>query len=51
MKNPIIEAIEKSIEKLPFYFNKEDKLILSEWAYSIYKDGWNNAKLLIKNKK
>ena len=51
--NPIIDIIEESIKKnLPFDFNDDDILIISEWAWGLYQDGWNNCKkLLVKNKK
>lgn len=48
MTNPVIEAIETSVKKLPFEFSDNDVLIITEWAYSLYKEGWNNAKLLLK---
>lgn len=51
MINPIIEAIKKDLKTLPFTFTDKDILILSEWGYSLYMDGWNNAKILLVNKK
>ena len=52
MKDETIKAIEQSIKKdLPFEFSDNDILIISEWAYGIYKDGWNNAKILLKDNK
>lgn len=48
MTNPIIDAIEESVKNLPFEFSDNDVLIITEWAYSLYQDGWNNAKILLK---
>lgn len=50
-KNPVVAAIEESVKKLPFKFSEDDILIISEWAYTIYQDGWNNAKIILKPKK
>jgi len=49
--NIIIEAIKESLRDMPLELSEEDILILSEWGYGLYKDGWNNAKVLLKSKK
>ncbi len=44
MNNKIIKTIEKSLKELPFNFSKKDMLILTEWAYNLYLDGYKNSK-------
>ena len=48
--NVIVKAIENSVKKLPFDFNEKDTLIISEWAYGLYKDGWDSCKKVLINK-
>jgi len=43
------EAIKLSIKELPFDFSDDDKIILTEWAYRRYLDGWKNAKMLLRD--
>jgi len=51
-KNAVVLAIAESVEKDHVFktLSEDVQIVIIEALYSSYKDGWNNAKILLKRK-